>query len=114
METIGSRLCGRRTAAGLERSELGELAGLSPALVGMIERGDRTNITAATAVSLARVLGTTAEFLVAGEGSPPSAVEVAAAGARARAAVRPVGADHAASDFDVCPAPTLHDACGGG
>ncbi len=106
METIGSRLCERRVAAGLERSELSELAGLSPALVGMIERGDRTNITAATAVSLARVLGTTAEYLVAGEGAPPSVSEVQAAVARARAA-RPVGSTFTASDFDVAPSPTL-------
>ncbi len=102
MSTIGSRLTERRIAAGLERPELGELAGLSPALVGMIERGDRTNIAATTATSLARVLGTTAEYLVDGVGAPPSDAEVYAAVARARSAVRPV-----ADELDVARAPTL-------
>lgn len=44
----------------------------------------------------------------------PSAADVLAAVARARSAARPVGADHTASDFDVCPAPTLPAAGIGG
>lgn len=107
MNTLGSRLSERRNAAGLERSELGELAGLSPALVGMIERGDRTNIAATTATSLARVLGTRAEYLVDGEGDPPTDADVREAVARARAASHPGAADPTANDLDVCPSPTL-------
>lgn len=102
MSTLGSRLSERRIAAGLERPELGELAGLSPALVGMIERGDRTNIAATTATSLARVLGTTAEYLVDGVGDPPSDDAARAAVIRARACARPL-----ADELDVARSPTL-------
>lgn len=103
-DSIGMRLKARREAAGLDRSELSELAGLSFSLVGMIERGDRTNIAAATAIALARVLGTTAEHLITGDGDPPTPAAVRAAVESARAErdrrAPPPGATHTASDFD--------------
>lgn len=104
METIGSRLAALRGLSRLKATELGELAGLnSPAHVGLIERGGRPNVAATTAVELARVLGTTAEYLTTGRGTPPTENEVHAAVELARAAhrPRPVGADHTANDFTV-------------
>lgn len=116
-DSIGARLKARREAAGIERSELGGLAGLSPALVGMIERGDRANIAAATAVALARVLGTTAEYLVTGDGDPPpdAAVRAAVESARAERDRRPVpiGATHTANDFTVDRDPAYDQSAGG-
>lgn len=93
METIGSRLAALRGMSGLKATELGELAGLgSPAHVGLIERGGRPNVAATTAVELARVLGTTAEYLITGRGMPPSEEEVrAAVDAARRGAARAEG-----------------------
>ena len=90
------------------------MAGLSPALVGMIERGDRTNIAAATAIALARTLGTTAEYLITGDGEPPSDADARAAAERARGAARPLGAGHTANDFTVDRSPDFNQTGTGG
>lgn len=66
--TLGDRLRSLRERAGLKPAELGERAGLkSPAHVSMIERGERgENLSAAVAISLARVLGCSVEYLIEG------------------------------------------------
>jgi len=80
-------------AAGLSSAELARLAGLKgPSHIGMIERGERSEISGSTAVEIARVLGTTAEYLIAGRGAPPSEEEVrAAVDAARRGAARAEG-----------------------
>lgn len=109
METISSRLAALRTLAGLKATELGDLAGLSsPAHVGMIERGDRPNISAMTAVALARTLGTSAEYLVEGTGEPPTHAEVLAAVARARTPSAPTPAAGGATTTALDGTPGSH------
>lgn len=112
--TFPSRLRDLRTLAELESRELDRLAGRSEGHVSMIETGRRPNPELKTARALADVLGCSIGWLLAGEGEAPGLAEVQAAVARARAAARPVGAAHTASDFDVCPAPTLPAAGIGG
>jgi transcriptional regulator with XRE-family HTH domain len=101
--TLASRLAALRVCARLTPAELARLTGLkNPSHIGMIERGERSEIAGTTAVELARVLGTSAEFLVAGRGQLPTPEEIVAAVARARlSTTRPVGADHTANDFTV-------------
>lgn len=87
MDTIGSRLCFlRESVEGLTPPKLGRLAGLaSPSHVRMLENGERgSSISADAALSLSRVLGCTVEFLVRGEGEPPSVETINAAVERAK------------------------------
>lgn len=94
MDTIGSRLAALRGISGLSAAELGTLARLqSPAHVRLIERGERSGVAATTATALARVLGTSAEYLVDGEGAPPAEADVRAAVERARLAAQPAAAE---------------------
>jgi len=87
MDSLGSRLKHVRVLAGIGSAELGEFAGLkSPSHVGMIERGKRPEIAAATAVALAHVLGVATDWLVTGEGPDPDPDAVHAAVERAREA----------------------------
>lgn len=87
---LAARLRACRTMVpGLSARELGALADLPSPTVSNIERADpaRPNekIAARTLLALARVLGTTVEYLVDGEGETPDPAEVNAAVARARA-----------------------------
>jgi len=82
---LSDRLRALRLESGLSAAQLSELAGLSPAHVSIIERGERPNVAATTATALARVLGTCAEYLVDGVGDAPTADAVRAAVERARA-----------------------------
>jgi transcriptional regulator with XRE-family HTH domain len=61
----------------------------------LIEHGNRSNPSGSTLVGLARALGTSAEWLVTGEGPAPSDEALCAAVTRARAS------QHTASDFTV-------------
>ena len=94
MDTVGVRLRrARELAGGLSAGELGRLAGLSSAHVGLIERGTREAITGATALALSDVLGCSVEWLIAGRVEPPTAAAVTAAVAAARSrSVRPEAA----------------------
>lgn len=77
--TIGERLKSLRESAGLKPVELGRLADLkSPGHISMIERGERgvdddgrVTLSATVAVSLARVLGCSVEYLVTGNEDGP-------------------------------------------
>lgn len=53
--------------------------------IAMIERGERRDIAASTALAIARVFGVDVVWLITGEGSPPRKRDVRAAYARARA-----------------------------
>ena len=61
MNTFGSRLKGARQTAGLTQKQLAKLAGLSQTTISDIER-DR-NSGSGEVVTLARVLGVSAEYL---------------------------------------------------
>lgn len=74
-----------RVRAGLSARELSRLAGLTGAHVGLVESGTIKAVGAPTAAALARVLGCSLDWLVLGQGEPPSDAELAAAVAAARA-----------------------------
>lgn len=97
--------CSRRTP-----NALSKLAGLSPAHIGMVLRGDIKAISKDTAKALARVTGCSVGWLLAGEGDAPREEDVVgfvdAISDRAANSPRPVGADHTASDFTVDSDPT--------
>lgn len=84
--TIGKRLKSLRESAGLKPVQLGRLADLkSPGHISMIERGERgiddegrVTLSATVAVSLARVLGCSVEYLVNGNGDAPDEATVRA------------------------------------
>ncbi len=100
-DTLASRLSALRALAGLSPAELARLAGLKNAShIGMIERGERSEIAGTTAVAIARVLGTTAEYLIAGRGKAPSAEEVRAAVASLTTPERTVGPVVVREGFD--------------
>lgn len=73
---------------GLSARELGALAGLPSPTVSNIERADPARpgerVAAKTLVALARVLGTTVEWLVDGTGEAPDPADVNASVSRAR------------------------------
>lgn len=55
----------------LSKRQLSLMAGLSPSMVGMIERGQRMSLESETASGLADVLGVTLDWLLLGRGSNP-------------------------------------------
>jgi transcriptional regulator with XRE-family HTH domain len=93
LSTIGERLRALREAAGVSAIRLSSAIGASHAVVGNIERGAAASPSAAVAARLARTLGTTVDYLVLGEGHPPSADEVRAAWERASATLKATGTD---------------------
>ena len=87
MQTIANRLRWAREQTGLSARALSVLVEASPALVGLIERGDVESPRLETLSALADALGTTVGWLLAGEGEPPTPEAILAAVERARAAV---------------------------
>lgn len=67
---IGERVFLLRKSKKLRQQELEAITGIQGGTISNIETGKRTLVTAQTAVLLARALGTTAEYLVTGEGQP--------------------------------------------
>lgn len=55
----------------MSRRELSRIAGLSPSMVGMIERGAKTVLESDTAESLAAALGVSLDWLLGGRGMGP-------------------------------------------
>lgn len=82
--TLRSRLEQLRKMAGVPRRELDRLARLGEGHTTMIVLGKRKSVEAATASALASVLGVSLDWLVNGEGDPPSAAVVRAAVRAAR------------------------------
>jgi transcriptional regulator with XRE-family HTH domain len=68
---ISTRLEQARTARGLSRRKLSLSAGLSPTLVGQIERGEVVNPGVETVVKLATKLGVGFAWLAVGDGEGP-------------------------------------------
>lgn len=55
----------------LSKRQLSLMAGLSPSMVGMIERGERASLESKTANGLVRVLGVSLDWLILGRGAGP-------------------------------------------
>jgi transcriptional regulator with XRE-family HTH domain len=84
-ETIGKRLAWARDVADMGQAELARLAGLkSTRHVGLIEEGQRDNVTSSTATGLCRVLGMSLDWFLTGKEPPPTPEQICAAVARAR------------------------------
>ena len=75
-----------RLAAGVSRRELCRLAGLNATFLARARTDLRSVPRADLVVAIAKVLGATTDWLVAGHGTAPSAAAVRAAVAAARAA----------------------------
>ena len=87
LSTFGARVRHLRALVpGLEQAELNRLAGLHRGQVWQIEEGHRENPTRESVAGLRRVLGASADWLLFGEGTAPSARRVRAAVEAARAA----------------------------
>lgn len=71
--------------AGLSGRQLDELAGLAVGHSSAIEGGRRANLESSTSTRVARVLGLSLDWLLAGVGDEPSRDAVLAAVERARA-----------------------------
>lgn len=79
MQTIGERIAQARSLSGLSAAALGEKAGLSKAIVSMLEGGQRENPHVNTISAIARVLGIRVEWLIDGTGAAPDPKAVKAA-----------------------------------
>lgn len=106
MSELGDRIARARALVRLSAAELGELAGMSDAVVGMIET-DRRKTPAATTVSkIAGVLGVSSDWLISGIGDEPTKEQVSTAVALARIAkAEPDAADESSPDSSSTPTP---------
>jgi len=78
--TLAERLRVLREYTGLSARAISDLAGLTCTThLTKIESGDRVNPTGETLVLIARVFGTTVEWLVTGDGEAPSRLDVCTA-----------------------------------
>lgn len=84
--SLPTRLRWTREIAGLSMRSLSDLSDLDPSHIRLIELGDRPDPRVDTLGAIARVLGTTVDWLAFGHGTAPTAEEIAAAVDRARAA----------------------------
>jgi DNA-binding Xre family transcriptional regulator/predicted GIY-YIG superfamily endonuclease len=69
---IGPRVLSARKTAGFTQTDLSERAGLERGKLSRLENGKRTQITAETAVVIARALDVSVEWLVTGEERQPN------------------------------------------
>jgi transcriptional regulator with XRE-family HTH domain len=83
--TFAERLKFARLLTGLSARRLAELAGVSPGYPGHLESGRRQNPPSAALSDIARVLGTTMDWLLNGAGAAPTEAEANAAVAAAEA-----------------------------
>jgi len=84
MQKLADRLKRTRKIAGFSARMLDELAGLTPGHTSSIEAGRRQIPSTSTASALARVLGVSLDWLIAGVGEPPTKESVRSAVERAR------------------------------
>ena len=69
---IGQRLRKVRGFSGLSASALGTMVGLSTAIVGMIESGERKDPAGTTLAKLCAPIGVPLEWLISGTGPEPT------------------------------------------
>jgi transcriptional regulator with XRE-family HTH domain len=81
---LQERIRRARELAQLSRTDLSELAGLARGHVALLEAGKRPNLGVFTIAPIARVLGVSLDWLIAGKGEPPPASTIQAAVKRAR------------------------------
>lgn len=79
VSTLQQRLRRARTLAELPARELDRLAGIRQGHSGIIEARASENVETATAQALARVLGVSLDWLIAGKGKEPTQRAVRAA-----------------------------------
>jgi transcriptional regulator with XRE-family HTH domain len=72
-KTLAERVAHGRGIKGWSARALSAKAGLSPAAVGLIESGQRTNVESKTLSGLAAALGVGSDWLLAGTGDGPVA-----------------------------------------
>lgn len=89
MSEFAERLRSTRELGEVPAYELAKLAGLSAAYVGHLERGRVKKPGMDAVASLARVLGVSIDYLVAGTGDPPTKDSVMSAIQSAREAREP-------------------------
>lgn len=82
---IGRRLARLAKLAGLTHRDLAALTGVSRSAPGALFRGEIPHPQITTIAPLARVLGAPWDWLVSGEGEPPTKEQVLSAVERARA-----------------------------
>lgn len=70
IDSVGCRLRALRSARGIGLRQLARLSGVGPATISRIELGKCPEPTAEALVRVARILGTTCEYLLTGEGEP--------------------------------------------
>ncbi len=101
MSEIGDRIAMARALVALPAAELGELAGMSRGVVGMIETDKRGKKPGAETLSnIAAVLGVSSDWILTGVGVEPTKESVTAAVAIARAAEAKRVAEKAAASAD--------------
>lgn len=83
-ESLSVRLRELRQIAEITQREADRLAGIHRGHVWQLEDGGRDNPTTHTLLALARLYGTSLDWLATGEGTAPTPSEVRAAVARAR------------------------------
>jgi transcriptional regulator with XRE-family HTH domain len=83
---IGARIHRLREKAGISARDLDRLAGITEGHTSLIEAVLGEQVSAQTLAPIARVLGTTLDWLVTGEGAEPSREAVRSAVDSARAA----------------------------
>lgn len=82
--TSGQRLRAAREAAGISAKELDRLAGITEGHSSTIEKSETGNAESKTLDRVAAVLGLSLDYLIRGDGKPPSALEIQKALAVAR------------------------------
>ena len=91
MSTLAERVLSLCDAAGLPRVRLSKLCGLAGSHLGLIVAGHHASVRGDLAARIAKVFGCSLEWLLTGEGAPPSvdAVKAAVASAELPAAREP-------------------------
>lgn len=82
--TVGQRLKETRTLSGLSTKEVDKLAGISPGHTWTLEKAETASAEAKTLNAVCVVLGLSLDYLVRGEGEPPTKEQIDAAVATAR------------------------------
>ena len=79
MKTAGERIRAARAMAGISTKDLDRLAGLKPGVSWAVENSATGNSETKTVDKIAKVLGLSLDYIVRGDGKPPTANKVKAA-----------------------------------
>lgn len=84
MKTAGERIKAARTLAGISTKDLDRLAGLKEGVCWAVENSATGNSETRTVDKIAKVLGLSLDYVIRGDGKPPTANKVKAAVEAAR------------------------------